>query len=304
MGAGGGMKYKYTAVICICVVSLVLISGCSSPTTASSKIIVPPVHQQDVADISIKNLTVTFADVGQGDATWIVSPYGHTMLIDAGEADEVSKIMTVIDPAAYINVVVATHPHTDHIGGMETILNTYRVGQFVDTGYPHTTSVYENMLARIEEKGVSYTTVKSGDYIRFSPKVEVRVLNPQNPFVDEINDNSIVLLISYDKVKFLFTGDAERTVERQYVRTLNGVDVLKVSHHGSSTSTGPDLLAKAHPRISIISVGENSYGHPDANVIKSLENIGSKVYRTDVDGYITVTTNGKDYSVLTTAASS
>jgi competence protein ComEC len=247
------------------------------------------------------NLTVTFINVGQGDSEWIVSPTGKTMLLDAGESTQVSKVESVIvTQNKTINVVVATHPHSDHIGGMQTILSQYTVDKFIDAGYPYTSSVYENMLVTIDKKNISYTTVKTGDNIVFDPFVDVKVLNPQPKFFNEVNDNSVVLLMTYQNVSFLFTGDSQLNAETMYAKSLKNVTVLKVAHHGSISSTGAYLISKTHPKVSIISVGKNNpYDHPDSSTIKRLVTDGSKVYRTDLNGTISITTNGEQYSVIT-----
>jgi competence protein ComEC len=247
------------------------------------------------------NLTVTFIDVGQGDSEWIVSPTGKTMLIDAGESTQVSKVESVIVAQnKTINVIVASHPHSDHIGGMQTILTKYTIGKFFDSGYPYSSTIYENMLTTIDTKNVSYTTIKNGDTITFDPFVEVKVLNPQPKFFNEVNDNSVVLLMTYNNVSFLFTGDSQLNSETMYAKSLKNITVLKVAHHGSLSSTGAYLISKTHPKVSIISVGKNNpYDHPDSSTIKRLVTDGSTVYRTDMNGTITITTNGDQYSIIT-----
>lgn len=248
---------------------------------------------------SVSNMTVTFMDIGQGDSEYIVSPTGKTMLIDAGEADKAYMITTEVN-VKKLDIVVVTHPHADHIGGMMTILNTYTVDKFIDGGYPYTTSTYEKMITAVDKKKINYTTVKNGDSITFDPLVDVKVLNPQPKFFDEVNDNSIVLLMTYKNVSFLFAGDTQLNAETMYAKNLQHVNILKVAHHGSASSTGAYLLSKIHPNVSVISVGAgNTYGHPDSYVVKRLVNDNSTVYRTDRDGYITVTTNGENYSVIT-----
>lgn len=248
---------------------------------------------------NVSNLTVTFIDVGQGDSEYIVSPTGKTMLIDAGDANKAYMITTEVDTKK-LDFVIATHPHADHIGGMKTIFNTYTIGSFIDSGYPYTSSTYENMLTTINQKKINYSTVKSGDTINFDPVVKVNVLNPQPKFFDEINDNSVVLQMTYKNISFLFAGDTQLNAETMYAKNLQHITVLKVAHHGSATSTGAYLISKTHPNISVISVGAgNTYGHPDSYTIKRLTSDNSTVYRTDKDGYITITTDGNNYSVIT-----
>jgi competence protein ComEC len=252
-----------------------------------------------VSNKNFTNMTVTFIDVGQGDSEYIISPSNKTMLIDAGELNQVSKVTSKINVTT-LDIVVATHPHADHIGGMKTILNTYIVGKFFDSGYKHSSTTYETMLTTIQQKKISYVTPKNGDTIDFDPMVTVKVLNPQPKFFEEINDNSIVLLMTYKNISFLFAGDTQLNAETMYAKGLKNVTVLKVAHHGSATSTGAYLISKTNPKVSIISVGkDNTYGHPDTYTIKRLVSDKSTVYRTDLNGSITVTTDGENYSIIT-----
>lgn len=276
---------------------LVLCAGCikhSPESCTSSKC---PVQN---ITVPLQNLTVTFIDVGQGDSEWITTPSGNTMLIDAGDSDKTWRIASELVTVREIDAVVVTHAHSDHIGGMQTVLTMYDINEFYDSGYPHTSKMYENMLTLIDNKRIKYTTVKNGDKINLDPVMDISVLNPQPIFFNNVNDNSIVLLMQYKNVSFLFTGDTERNAETMYARKLGEVDIIKIAHHGSSTSTGPYLLSKTKPSVSIISVGEgNSYGHPDSNTINHLTAIDSSVYRTDMNGTIIITTNGEEYSITT-----
>lgn len=250
------------------VVTINRTANITTNVTANVTVHVTPVEYQNAS-----NLTVTFIDVKQGDSEWIESPTGKTMLIDAGESGYVSRVVSIIDPSKTIDIVVATHPHADHIGGMQTILTKYTIGKFFDSGQPYTSTTYENMLNTIDKKNISYTAVKSGDKITFDPLVKVEVLNPQPKFFDEINDNSIVLLMTYKNISFLFAGDTQLNSETMYAKYFNHVTILKVAHHGSMSSTGAYLLSRTHPNVSVISVGtDNPYGHPDSSTITRLVN--------------------------------
>jgi beta-lactamase superfamily II metal-dependent hydrolase len=280
----------------VVIVTPTVTSNITTNITTNVTAHVTPVEYQNAS-----NLTVTFIDVKQGDSEWIESPTGKTMLIDAGESAYVSRVVSTIDPSKTIDVIVTTHPHADHIGGMQTILTKYTIGKIFDSGQPYSSATYESMLTTIEKQNISYTMVKNGDTIKFDPLVKVEVLNPQPKFFDEINDNSVVLLMTYKNVSFLFAGDTQLNAETMYAKYLKNVTVLKVAHHGSLSSTGAYLISKTHPSVSIISVGtDNPYGHPDSSTIKRLITDGSKVYRTDMNGTISITTNGENYSVITT----
>ena len=235
-------------------------------------------------------MTVSFIDVGQGDSELIQSPSGKVMLIDAGPTDAGSKVVKYLQDRGIstIDVVVATHPHEDHIGGMAAVLNTFTVKLVIDSGYPHTTSTYENMLNIIDKKNIPFKTVKSGDTISLDPAISIVVLNPQATFSSDINENSVVMKITNGKTTFLFPSDAEKISPH--------ADILKVPHHGSDTGSG--TVAQIAPSIAVIEVGAgNSYGHPTASTLQRLQQAGSAIYRTDLDGTIKITSDGITYSV-------
>ncbi|HHV24377.1 MAG TPA: PGF-pre-PGF domain-containing protein [Methanosarcina sp.] len=250
-----------------------------------------------------ENLTVHFIDVGQGDS--ILVQYGDKdMLIDAGErgtGDDVAEYIKRKGVTS-LDYVVATHPHADHIGGMSDILKTFPIGQFLDSGYPHTSGTYEYMLETIDSNNIPFTTVKRGDKIDFASGIVVEVLNPGSSyFTDDLNQNSVVLKITDGSVSFLLMGDAGIEAEGAIVKDGYNVDadILKVGHHGSITSSGKTFISAVSPAVSIIEVGTgNKYGHPHAEVLETLQK-ASTVYRTDVDGTVTVTTDGSAYTLTT-----
>ncbi|MEN6609241.1 MAG: MBL fold metallo-hydrolase [Methanoregulaceae archaeon] len=242
-------------------------------------------------------LSVTFLDVGQGDSILIQSPSGKTMLIDAGpgEAGPVVSAYLKRQGISVLDIMVATHPHEDHVGGMPFLLKTIPVKEFIDSGYPHTAPDYERTLNLIDEKNIPYRTVRYGDSIRFDPDVTVSVLNPGEKIFEEVNDNSVVLKLTYGRESFLFMGDAGIPVEIALLE--KGVDldanILKVGHHGSSDATSKKFLSAVVPLFSVIEVGaDNSYNHPSPKVISRLEQGGSSVFRTDQDGTVIIRTNG------------
>lgn len=249
-----------------------------------------------------ENLTVHFLDVGQGDSVLLVYN-GKAMLIDAGEQDQGKNIVAYLHAQGIskLNYVVATHPHSDHIGGMETILNEFPVEHFVDSGYPHTSKTYEKMLTTIDEKNIPFQVAKKGEKIKLDPALNIEILNPESQYSDELNGNSIVLRISYGEVSFLLMGDAGLETEEKILKSGEEVDsdILKVGHHASTSGSGESFIAAVSPEVSVIEVGAgNDYGHPHAEVLGRLQKV-SRVYRTDLDGTITVTTDGLTYSVAT-----
>jgi len=222
------------------------------------------------------------------------------MLIDAGPADSSKTVRQYLrdQGISTIDIVLATHPHEDHIGEMSTVLNEFAVEQFIDSGTPDTTSTYEHMLNVIDKKNIPFKISTTGDTIDLDPAISIQVLSPSMLVSDDYNLNSIVLKITYGKISYLFTGDGGEPVEEQYAPMAGHIDILKVPHHGSCTSSYTQFLSIIHPEVSVISVGAyNSYGHPCAETISRLEQAGSKVYRTDLDGTIVITSDGNTYSV-------
>jgi beta-lactamase superfamily II metal-dependent hydrolase len=248
------------------------------------------------------NLTVHFIDVGQGDS--ILLEHGDdTMLIDSGEIGKGDDVATFVKSEGIksLDYVVATHPHSDHIGGMSVILNDFPIMHFVDSGYAYSSKTYENMLTTIDKKNIPFVTPKRGDKINFSSGIDVQVLNPgKSYFTDDINQNSVVLKVTDGKVVFLLMGDAGIEAENEIMKDGYDVnaDILKVGHHGSRTSSGASFISAVSPSVSVIEVGGNDYGHPHQETLNRLQKV-SKVYRTDSDGTIMVTTDGSTYTVTT-----
>lgn len=265
------------------------------------------VRQQPV--ITDGKLKAYILDVGQGDSAVVF--FGNTtILIDAGEVDEGDVVVRDLKALGVkkIDLLVATHPHSDHIGGMQNVLSAFPVDRVLDTGMPHTSSLYENFLTTIEEKNIRYTVAEQGETIDLDPALRVLVLSPPKDKVgDDLNENSIVLRISYGTVDLLFTGDAGKEAENALLKTGYPIDaeVLKVGHHGSSGSTGKEFLVRVNPGAAVISVGAgNPYGHPHEETLDTLDAAGVAVYRTDRDGTVLVTSDGAAYSITTTKGAS
>jgi beta-lactamase superfamily II metal-dependent hydrolase len=225
------------------------------------------------------------------------------MLIDAGEQNEGQSVSAYLyeHDISSISYVVATHPHSDHIGGMDQILNNFKVEHFVDSGFPHTSKTYENMLTTIDKKNIPFEVAKKEEEIEFDPAVGIEVLNPGTEYSDELNENSVVLKVSYGEVSFLLMGDAGLETEEALMNEGYDLDfdILKVGHHASQSGSGEEFISLVSPEISIIEVGAgNDYGHPHTEVLERLQQT-SRVYRTDLDGTITVLTDGSTYTVST-----
>lgn len=216
-------------------------------------------------------MSMYFIDVGQGDSEYMVFPNGKTMLVDtgAGTSYSDSSLSRVVQ---HIDTLVITHDHADHTGGLEYLETHYR---FPDA--------------------LTYSHLKRGNFIHIDDaNVTVEVMNPGSLLPDEENDRSVVLLVTYNNVNALLTGDVSTAIDPR-LYSAGQVDILKVAHHGSRTSTSKALLAALSPRTAIISVGKNTYGHPSQDTLSRLAGIST--YRTDRDGTIRVCTDGETYSV-------
>jgi len=250
------------------------------------------------------NLSVYFLDVGQGDSTLFVVD-GKTILIDAGETDMGDRVVRDLRKVGVtkIDLLVATHPHSDHIGGMQMVLAAFPVGQVLDAGLPHTSSIYEHFLETIDRKNIPYRVAERGQIIDVDPALRFVVLSPPAQRTgDDPNMNSLVLRISYGTIDFLMTGDLG--VDGEDALTTSGypldAEILKVGHHGSASSTSPAFLARIRPEMGVLFVGEdNPYGHPHKETLDLLKESGVTLYRTDHDGTVVVRTDGMSYSVKT-----
>jgi len=237
-------------------------------------------------------MRVHFIDVGQADSAFIELGNGQTMLIDAGRSGNASTIVNYIKALQYetIDYVVASHPHDDHIGGMATVLDSFNIGKMYMPKQAHTITAFTNMLDVIEDKNIELYTAKAGTSILSSGSIDIDVLAPFADSDSNLNNVSAVVRITYGKTVMLFTGDAEHVIENQLLNSGIDADVLKVGHHGAGSASSSSFIKAVSPEVAVISVGEgNSYGHPHADTLAILNEVGAKIYRTDEQGTIVVT---------------
>lgn len=248
----------------------------------------------------VEELKVHFIDVGQGDA--ILIDLGEIeILIDGGGKSPgvVAYLNDYIDGA--IEVMVATHPHADHIGGLIAVLDSFEVEEIWLNGDTSTSKTYQEFMSRVNSEGVSIHEAMRGQSIEVDI-LYLLILHPIKPLVDDTNNNSIVLRLSYGSINFLFTGDAEKEAEASILESGLPVqaDILKVGHHCSRTSSSAQFLEAVKPEVAVYMAGEdNRYGHPHQETINTLTSVGAKIYGTDIYGNIIVTTDGEAFSIKT-----
>ena len=235
-------------------------------------------------------MRVHFIDVGQADSAFIELGNGQTMLIDAGRSG--GDVVDYIRNLQYdsIDFVVATHPHDDHIGGMATVLENFKIGKMYMPRQEHTISAFVNMLNVIENKNIELHTAKAGVNITTSGIIKIDILAPFSDSNSNLNNASAVVRITYGDTVMLFTGDAEHVIENQLLDSGIDADVLKVGHHGAGSASSRSFIKAVSPEVAVISVGEgNSYGHPHSDTLAILNEVGADIYRTDEQGTVVVT---------------
>ena len=246
-------------------------------------------------------LAVHYLDVGQGDSIFLELPNGQCMLIDASEAVYSGRIIETIRSLSYerIDYVVATHPHADHIGGIEKVLKAFEIGCIYLPDVSASTATYIGMAETILELDIEAKIAEAGVTVLSEGELHASFLAPSTIDSSDQNRNSAVLYLTYGNTRFLFMGDADTSVENSLSGNI-ACDVLKVGHHGSRTASGSDFLLRCSPTYAVISCGQdNSYGHPHEEAMKRLQASGAGILRTDLSGTITIRSDGKDLTVET-----
>jgi len=246
-----------------------------------------------------KNLSVHFIDVGQADSILVMLPSKENMLIDAGNNDDGEEVVKYLKSQNIkkIDYLVGTHPHEDHIGGLDTVINAFKIGKVYMPKVTHTSKTYEDVLYALKSKGLKVISAKAGVNIISLDNLNIDILAPCEDKYEELNNYSAVIKLTYYNNKFLFMGDAEALVEKQITADVSA-NVLKVSHHGSNTSSSKDFLEKVSPHIAVISVGKNNdYNHPHKTILDRLKGVKAKVLRTDNSGTIVIESDGENISI-------
>ena len=250
-----------------------------------------------------KNLKIHFVDIGQGDSTFIVTPNNNTILIDGGgsinsnfDVGKSTLIPYILDRGYNsLDLVIISHFDNDHVGGILTLLNTLCVKKVVISKQYEMTDNYKKFLKIISDKKIQVEIVKAGDKIKVEQNIYFDILWPSEDFITDnaINNNAIVAKLIYGNFSMLFTGDIEELAEKEILKKYNkeilNSAVLKVAHHGSKSSSTQKFLEMVNPKIALIGVGKNNnFGHPNDEVLERLTSLGTKIYRTDLNGEITI----------------
>lgn len=274
-------------IISIFTMIAVLTGGCSSSPSPS-----PPSAPNSGSG---QGLTVHYIDVGQGDSI-LAGSDGHYMLIDAGENDQADTVVSYLKQAGVtsLDYVIGTHPHSDHIGGLDKVIDEFSVGKVILPPVEHTTRTFEDVLNAASNKGLKITKPVPGSTYTLG-NASFTIVAPVKDYGNDLNNWSVGIRLTYGSNSFLMCGDAESQAESDMLE--RGIplkaDVLKAGHHGSSTSTSSGFLKAVSPSYVVIQCGkDNSYGHPHKETMEKLEKAGCRVLRTDESGTITAASDG------------
>lgn len=243
-------------------------------------------------------LMISYMDVGQGDAAYI-KVNGNDILIDAGPRSNSKELLEQLKAKNIddFELVIVTHPHEDHIGGMVDVFKEYEVKAFYSPKITHTTKTYENLVKAVKDEGLKTKELKGGMVIDLGEGAKFEVFTPQKSEYEELNDYSPIMKLSFGDTSYLFTGDAEKLAEEEALakyKTSLDSDVIKFGHHGSSSSSSNAFIEAVSPKYGIISCAkDNKYGHPHRETLDIIKKYNIKTFRTDTDGEIILTSDGK-----------
>ncbi|HHU31459.1 MAG TPA: MBL fold metallo-hydrolase [Clostridia bacterium] len=252
---------------------------------------------------TVGQLKVHFLDVGQADSI-LVQSREHFMLIDAGNNNDAEFIVKYLKDQGVtkLDYVIGTHPHEDHIGSLDVVIDTFEIGKVFMPKVTHTTKTFEDVLLAIQNKSLKINSPEPGSVFVLGD-AEFTILAPNSKSYKDLNNYSLVIKLVHGKNSFLFTGDAEDVSEKEILEAGWDVvsDVLKVGHHGSSSSTTSVFLNEVNPTYAVISLGEgNDYGHPHKETLAKLTKKGVKIFRTDQQGTIIASSDGQTLKFKTT----
>ncbi|MCQ6276578.1 MBL fold metallo-hydrolase [Bacillus sp. V3B] len=297
------MLKKYLFVF-FTILTLLIATGCTEAPNENTELSTATSENSKEEPNAGHEMKVHYIDVGQADSTLIqYSGDGeeYTILIDAGNFNS-TNVSSYLQSQNInqIDIAIGTHPDADHIGQLDQVVNTFDVDEVWLSGNASTSQTFQDVLSAIDSKGIEYHEPRMGEEYDIGP-LEVEILYPR-VITGKSNEESISLKMTYGNVRFVFTGDAAQENELEMVNSGSDLkaEILHLGHHGSNTSTNQVFLNAVNPEVAIYSAGEdNQYGHPHAEVVNLVRNSGIKLYGTDVNGTIIVTTDGKGYSIET-----
>lgn len=302
-------RKKLTGFIFTLLLVISMLTGCMQDITTEIFTVKQTATVETKAsakDISLSgntSLKVHFIDIGQGDSI-LAESEGHYMLVDAGENNKGEIVSDYLKGLGItkLDYVIGTHPHSDHIGGLDTVIDSFDIGKVILPPKEHTTKTFESLLDSIENKSLKITMPEVGDTYTLGSASFV-IIAPNDDYKDDLNNWSVGVKIIAGDTSFVMCGDAEREAEQDI--SENGIDisadVLKAGHHGSRTSSSDIFLDAVNPEYAVISCGDdNSYGHPHDEILSLFKSRGIKVFRTDTQGTIIASSDGSsvDFNVL------
>lgn len=276
--------------------------GCGVNSTSASKAPLPPIQAGMGTPSEPAKLRVHFLDVGQADSILIQGSKGQTILIDGGNNDDAAVVIAYLknQGVKQLDAVVATHPHEDHIGGLDKIIQAFPVSAVYLPNKATTTRTFKDFISAVKDSGAKKAQAKLGVKIEV-PGIDAFILAPAGNSYDSLNNYSAVVKVIYGDTAFLFMGDAESESEKEILlqsKISPQAQLLKVGHHGSISSTGIDFLKAVNPKIAVISVGaDNDYEHPHKETLSKLAAARIAVYRTDQLGTIVAASDGKNIKI-------
>jgi competence protein ComEC len=285
-------KWKYGLRVALCLLILFAAASCvSREGLAAAKTNRNP-------NYSKASLLAHYIDVGQGDSV-LIQINNKNLLIDAGPKENAEKVLLYLRNQGVnkLNYVVATHPHEDHIGGMAAVIKKFSIGDFYAPKKVVNSNAFEEMVHELKRKKLQINVAKAGVQLDLGEGVTCEIIAPISNDYENINNYSVIVRILYRKNSFLFTGDAEELSEKEIIESGRDItaDILKIAHHGSSSSSTKEFLDRVSPTVAVISCGrKNNYGHPHKETLQELKKRGITIYRTDINRDILLISDGSE----------